>query len=243
MHDDLTVLSDRTWGWDDDYRHLARVGREAVVAHPATYVRGVARDLGRLLVWPLYTPRTESTGGRAGADTVAGPGVAAVERQSPAASDGEPIPSSKEAPYISTPDGRIREVWTSPTQHSRVFRDEADAAHSAVLDRRVAALVGALPDRAQRETLVDWLNRASRLYPRPIVWLLLGAVAVAFRRPRGLWIPVTLSGAALLLLLATVLAVYAVAEYSVPVVPAFILLAAVGLFGVRSRVEPCPASS
>ena len=56
MHDDLVVLADRTWGWDDDYRHLGRVGREAVRAHPGTYVRGVARDTYRLVLWPLYPP-------------------------------------------------------------------------------------------------------------------------------------------------------------------------------------------
>ena len=60
MHDDLTVLSDRTWGWDDDYRHLARVGREAVLSHPGAYLRGVARDFRRLLVWPIYA----AAGGR-----------------------------------------------------------------------------------------------------------------------------------------------------------------------------------
>jgi hypothetical protein len=37
----------------------------------------------------------------------------------------------------------------------------------------------------------------------------------------------------LLLLLATVLGVYAIPEYEVPVAPSFILLAAVGLFGRR----------
>ena len=35
MHEDLIGLADRTWGWDDDYAHLARVGREAVRAHPS----------------------------------------------------------------------------------------------------------------------------------------------------------------------------------------------------------------
>ncbi len=56
MHEDLTGLSDRVWGWDDDYRHLSRVGREAVLAHPGAYARGVARDLKNLLLWPLYVP-------------------------------------------------------------------------------------------------------------------------------------------------------------------------------------------
>ena len=56
MHDDFTVLSDRTWGWDDDYRRLGRVAREAILAHPGAYARGVGRDLWRLLLWPLYAP-------------------------------------------------------------------------------------------------------------------------------------------------------------------------------------------
>ena len=58
MFDDLTVLADRTWGWDDDYRHLGRVAREAIRAHPGTYARGVSKDLWRLLLWPLYAPVT-----------------------------------------------------------------------------------------------------------------------------------------------------------------------------------------
>ena len=44
----------------------------------------------------------------------------------------------------------------------------------------------------------------------------------------------TLAATALLILLSTSLAVYAVAEYSVPVVPAFVLLTTAGLFGRRS---------
>ena len=54
MHEDLIGLADRTWGWDDDYAHLARVGREAVRAHPGDYARGVARDSWRLLWWPVF---------------------------------------------------------------------------------------------------------------------------------------------------------------------------------------------
>ena len=59
MHEDLIGLSDRTWGWDDDYAHLARVGREAVRAHPGAYARGVARDSWRLLWWPVFLPVAE----------------------------------------------------------------------------------------------------------------------------------------------------------------------------------------
>ncbi len=234
MHDDLVVLADRTWGWDDDYRHLARVGREAVRAHPGTYLRGVARDVRRLLIWPIYPPAGDSESALAGIPV----SLAAL----PPPTEGQPIPSARMAPYLSTPDGRIREVWTSPTEHHIVFDDPADAARAVALDVRVDELLAALPDRDVRPGLARWLERASRWYPRPVVWLVVGLVALAWRRPRRSAIPLTLAGAALLVLVATALAVYAVAEYSVPVAPAFVLLATVGGLGRYRPVRGAPAA-
>jgi hypothetical protein len=231
MHDDLTVLSDRTWGWDDDYRHLGRVAREAIRAHPGAYAQGVTKDLWRLLLWPLYGPAETA------APTPSGAGGGSQPDASTSAvtqADDEPIPSSREAPYISTPDGRIREVWTSPNDHSIVFRYPADAARSAALDREVNDLLEGLPDRGGHPSLVARLNDLSRLYPRPFMWLLVGIVAALWRRPRGIAVPIALAAAALAVMVSTSLAVYAVAEYSVPVVPAFVLLATVGVFGRRS---------
>jgi dolichyl-phosphate-mannose-protein mannosyltransferase len=230
MHDDLVVLADRTWDWDDDYRHLARVGREAVRAHPGTYLRGVARDTYRLLLWPLYPPgdTTEAAPVVAGVPIALGEPIAGGL---PPPTEGQPIPSARTAPYLSTPDGRIREVWTSATEHHIVFSDPADTARAGALDRRVDELLGRLPDRDPRPGLVRWLDSASRWYPRPVLWLVIGLVAVAWRRPRRASVPLVLAGAAALVLVSTALAVYAVAEYSVPVVPAFVLLATVGVLG------------
>jgi len=289
MHDDLVVLADRTWGWDDDYRHLGRVGREAVRAHPGAYLRGVARDTYRLLLWPLYPPgeASEASSASETATALTGAPLAAIvdrapvrrrasyklsfahggrcsgvelarpsERREraralatscndgfvtlaralaggslPPPSEGQPIPSARTAPYLSTPDSRIREVWTSPTEHHIVFADPTDAVRAAALDRRVDELLAALPDRAARPGIVRWLESASRWYPRPVLWLAVGLVALGWRRPRRAEIPLVLAGAALVILVSTALAVYAVAEYSVPVVPAFVLLATVGLLG------------
>ena len=66
------------------------------------------------------------------------------------------------------------------------------------------------------------------------MWLLLGLVAILWRGPRRIAVPLVLAGSALLIMLSTSLAVYAVAEYSVPLVPAFVLLATAGLFGPRA---------
>jgi hypothetical protein len=239
MHDDLVVLADRTWGWDDDYRHLGRVGREAVRAHPGTYLRGVARDTYRLVLWPLYPP-----GDATAAPVAAGTPVALggpIAGGLPPPSEGQPIPSARTAPYLSTPDGRIREVWTSPTEHHIVFDDPADAVRAAALDRRVDELLAGLPDRSPRAGLVRWLESASRWYPRPVLWLVVGLLALAWRRPSRAEIPLVLAAAALVLLVSTALAVYAVAQYSVPVVPALVLLATVGVLGryrpLRGRPE------
>ena len=226
MHDDLTVLADRTWGWDDDYRHLGNVAREAILAHPGAYARGVSRDLWRLLLWPVYAPVEEEA-----ASAPAPPSVRSEQAAAPPSYDGEPISSSREAPYISTPDGRIREVWTSPTEHALVFRDPADRVEAAALDSEVNELLDGLPHREPRTAIAERLNDLSRLYPRPFMWLVIGIAAALWRRPRGIAVPAALAAAGLLILLSTSLAVYAVAEYSVPVVPAFILLATTGLFG------------
>ncbi len=235
MHEDLIGLSDRTWGWDDDYGHLGRVGREAVLAHPWTYVRGVADDLRKLLVWPLYVAVSDAgeSEGRVGRELA----QSTRKEPLPVPSEGEPIPSAYQSAYISTPDGRIREVWTSPVDHHVVFRDESDELRAAALDAKTAALAASFPDRGQQPELVSALNHASRWYPRPVVWLVVGLVAIAVRRPRRAAVPIVLTGSALLLLVGTALTVYGVAEYSVPVVPAFILLATAGLLGPGPRPE------
>ena len=234
MHEDLIVLADRTWGWDDDYGHLGRVGREAVLEHPGAFARGVARDFRNLLVWPLYSELGER------AESAAAPRALASTAQLPTPSEGEPIPSARQSSVISTPDGSIREVWSSATEHRFVFSDPEDEIRAADLDRHVGDLLANLPKREARPELVERLNSASRWYPRPILWLLVGLVAFALRRTRWLLAPLVLSAAGLLILLASAVAVYAIAQYSVPVTPAFVLLAVAGVLG---RPPPIPSRS
>jgi hypothetical protein len=99
----------------------------------------------------------------------------------------------------------------------------------------VDELLGAFSDRGGSATLGRWIDRASRWFPRPALWLVLGLVAVAVRRPRGVATPLVLAAAALLVVFGTALAVPADAAYSVPVAPAFVLLAVAGLLCSRSR--------
>jgi len=234
MHEDLVGLADRTWGWDDDYAHLAAAGREAIRAHPGTYVRNVARDLGIVLRSPLLLQVGEPT-----ADASPAPGqgetIVVNGRRLPKPTEGDLIPAAHQAGLVSTPDGSIREVWTSPTEHSIVFRDPADARHDLEIQAEMRRLGDRFPHRGGNATLERLLNDLSRVYPRAILLLLVGAIAVAVRRPRGWPLPAILSAVSLLLALVTMLGVYPVAEYVVPVAPAFVLLATVGLLGEPAR--------
>jgi hypothetical protein len=237
MHEDLIGLDDRTWGWDDDYGHLAAAGREAIRAHPWTYVRNVARDFGILLRAPLLLDVPAS--GDAAPARAPRPGTIVVDgRRLPKPSEGDLIPAAHQAGLVSTPDGSIREIWTSPTEHHLAFRDPADARHAREFDERMAELGGRFSDRGGSAALARALNTASRVYPRAVLLLLAGIVALLVRRPDGWGIPAVIAGAGLLVAGVTMLGVYAVPEYVVPVTPAFVLLAAAGLVGERATRAP-----
>ena len=141
MHDDLTVLSDRTWGWDDDYRHLGRVAREAIRAHPGAYARGVAKDIWRLLLWPRVRP---VDGDRH--DARPAPGRSRPRRRRRRTRDGrraDPV-LARGAVHLHAGRADPRGVDVADRAFDRLPHP-ADAARSAALDREVDALLSGLP--------------------------------------------------------------------------------------------------
>jgi hypothetical protein len=244
MHEDLISLSDRIWGWDSDYQKLGEAAWEGVRAHPGTYARGVLGDFWEELSQPLFAGREAQAATPDTPDeTAAAPAPpAAGGAELPTPTEGEPIPSEHQSAQLSTPDQSIREVWTSPTEHHVVFDDPSKTLHQAANDRRMAELYAAFPDRWWSPWLGLQMDRSSKLYPPPWLWLLVGALAVAWRRPERWWATVTPVAASLAMLLGTVMAVWAEPAYAVPVAPAFVLFAAVGLLGER-RVASDGATS
>jgi hypothetical protein len=233
MEEDLISLSDRVFGWNTDYEVLGRAAREAVRRHPAKYVRGVARSMWDELNQPLYvSPRTPAP---PNAPPGAAPSAPKKGAPLPVPTEGEPIPAARQGAYTSTPDNHIHEVWTSPTAHDIVFDDPRDQRRYDRLNERLRELGDRFPTRRESSWLGLQLNHASKAFPRSWLWLLLGIGAFVWRRPQSWRVPAILVASSLLLLLATVLGVYAIPEYEVPVAPSFILLAAAGLFGARGR--------
>ncbi len=244
MEEDLIGLSDRIFGWNSNYAVLGDAAREAVRRHPLTYARGVATSLWQELSQPLFVPARAAPGPpRPGAPAPNGPGITSATivvngRRLPEPSEGEPIPAAHQGDYVSTPDGHIRELWRSAIDHGIVFADPRDEGRYARLNERIGELIGRLPARGESGWLNLQLNHASKGYPPPWLWLLVAAIAFAWRRPLGWRAPCLLGVSAILVLAVTVLGVYAVPEYAVPVAPSFVLLAAVGLLGARPTVQP-----
>jgi CHASE2 domain-containing sensor protein len=65
------------------------------------------------------------------------------------------------------------------------------------------------------------------------MWILLGLVAIAVRRPRGWSLLVALSLAAFAVVLLNALGLFADLHFVLPVAPAFLLLGLAGLLGER----------
>jgi hypothetical protein len=227
--EDLLNLSDRTWGWDTDYSTLRRVALESIRARPAAYFSGVASTVGRLLWQPFFyelPAPTEDAGARTASGGAGGGARAASD-------DGELIPAANQGFYYTSPDRRVTESWQPDGTHEPVFRDPADARRYAALQREVSGIVDDIPPYAGNRTLTRQVSRASKIWPRAALWLVVGLVAVALRRPRGSLVALVLAASALLVLVLDAAAIYAVAEFAAPVVPAFVVLAAVGLLGGR----------
>ncbi len=189
---------------------LQAVTDEAIRAHPWAFGKGIAGTIWEQLWWRrVYAP--EATSGTAAAEPQPPPVVVVNGKTLPRPSEGEPIPTSRaQPPFI------------------------GDAELQARLERDWLELGERLPYRDGTE-LAHRLNQASKAFPPMVVWLAVGLVALALRRPRGSLVPLTLSAAALLVIVATAFVTLAVAEYAVPVSPAFVLLTAVGLLGAHPR--------
>ena len=235
MLDDLGSLANRRWGWHSDQAILRDVAFEAIRTHPVTYARGVARSFGEMLQQPLY--RSLGSGGGAPAGSGAGDGLGETivvnGKVLPKPSEGEAIPGARES-GPTTPDYSIRTVWTSAYERHLVFDHPGDRQRYDALHERMDDLATRLPRRGGNSTLALRLNQASRWFPPPVLWLLIGIVALAVRRPGRTLALSTPAVAGLLLIALSAFGLPAVPQYAVPVAPAFALLMAGALFGARS---------
>jgi hypothetical protein len=229
VHEDLYLLSDQIFGWDSDYDVLRGAGVEGVRAHPGTYARGVSRTIWDELSKAHFRTVASSSDEQT-APPSKPPTVVINGKRLPAPTEGEPIPAGQVV-WISRPDQSIRQVWTSPTRWHFEFERPGDRTRFREITAELDDLFAALPDRNGNATLALRLNQLSRWYPRPWMWILLGVIAIGWRRPRGWPILVALALAAFAVVLLNALGLFADLHFLLPVAPAFVLLGLAGLLG------------
>ncbi|TMK69901.1 MAG: hypothetical protein E6G50_10630 [Actinobacteria bacterium] len=232
IHEDLYLLSDEYFGWKTNYSILRKAGIEAVRKHPGTYTSGVAHTVWHQLSQSYFRSTPQPAAKRASPTTAAN-----AKGAPPPPTEGEPIPAGQSV-WISTPDNRIRDVWTSATQHHFVFRYPHDRVRFDQVERELDGLFGNLPTRRGNAELSLRMDQASRWYPRLILWIALGVVALIWRRPRSAAILAALALAAFAVVFFNALGLFADRHFVLPVAPAFVLFGAAALLGSRrSSVE------
>jgi hypothetical protein len=237
VHEFFASGSDRVFGdltGVTDPSDLAGATREAIRRHPRAFASSIGHTLwDQLANRSVFAPESIQRQATAPAQ----PDVVVKGRRLPQPSEGQPIPASAIGPALWTPGGTAVEVWTSPTDHHFVFSNPRDERRYEKLGNDVGRLAARIPTRDGVQSVVHRLNQVSHRFPPPVVWLLIGVVGLAFRRPRNALIAIAPAVAGLVVIVATGLVAPAVAEYAGPVSPAFVLCAAVGVLGLPVRRE------
>jgi len=232
MFEDVVGLTDRLWGWDSDYAQMRAVGVEAVEAHPRRYASGVGRTILTELWKPLFVAlptRATETQGKASTPVQTG--------ALPVPSEGQQIPAAHQGFFSTTPDGHLRERWRSAVDHSRVFATQEMQSRYDAVDREAGVLLARVPPYQGSEWLTLQFSRSSKLFPPPLLWLVVGLVGLTVRRPERSGLALVLAAAAVLVVATQALAIYTMVAFAIPVAPALIVLGAAGLVGTRAAAR------
>jgi hypothetical protein len=233
IHEDMYTLSDQVFGWKSNYSILRRAGIEAVEAHPRKYVGDVVHTIWRQLSNTYFRAPPAPAPSSPTASSSSAPTVDVNGRRLPKPTEGQPIPGGQNV-WISRPDNDIRQVWTSPTRYHFVFRTAAEHRRFDEITRESSSLFDNLPDRAGNAQLSHRLDQLSRWFPRSIIWIGIGLIALVWRRPRGARVAVALALAALFVIVFNALGLFADPRFALPVAPAFVFFGSCMLLGRRS---------
>jgi hypothetical protein len=237
----ILQLSDRVFGWRSDYSVLGDAASEALshgAAHGgpgrAGFLRRVARSFWRILkVRPI---REES------------------QRLPPVSTEPPPQPTAIVKGYV-LPNSEALPPSTAPLTYgwfwcpSRwierctvkdpglIWRDAGQQHRYRSLVRRITRWTHDLPPREGSVWVADRLTSLTLHFPREPFWLAIALVALVVRRPRRIASLVAVAVLGLLVLGIHAVSQGALAEYALPVYPAFIALTIAALFGARRRLQ------
>ena len=225
----LIALSDRYLGRDTNYETIFDSAIEAIRAHPRTYVRGVADVFWQFL---MQAPIREGIGPRA--QTAPAPPAPTF------VSDGVTLPNPQATVLLDAV--RYGFVWCASdyidsctvTDPALVWSDPAAQRRYREVVSQVRTWDAELPSRSGQAWVTEILNRITPRFPRPPLWLLVGVVALVWRRPRGWPTIIVLWAAAAAILLIHAASQGVAPEFSLPLYPLFIVTALAALAGDKA---------
>jgi hypothetical protein len=214
-------------GRGENYEVLFDSAVEAIRAEPGTYLRGVADTFREFL---RQKPLRENVAPRA--QTAPEPPAPTYESD-----EGDVLPNPQATVLVvGVPYGFVwcasdyidsctltdpAQVWSDPERQER-YRE---------IVARVRSWDADLPSREGSSVVPELLNRITPRYPTPVLWIVVGAIALAWRRPRGWPALVLLWAAALLVLLVHAASQGVAPEFALPLYPVFIVTALCALAG------------
>ena len=121
---------------------------------------------------------------------------------------------------------------------SQVWKDAPTQERYREIVAQVRAWDAQLPSREGVSFVPEILNRITPRYPTPVLWIVVGLVALVVRRPRGSRTLLILWAAAFLVLLIHAASQGVAPEFVLPLYPVFIVTALAALAGDRVRPRP-----
>ena len=232
----LIALSDRLLGRDTNYDVLFDSAVEAIRDDPGGYARGVADVFWEFLMQrPLrenVVPRAQ-TAPVPPSPTFESNGVVLPNPQATILLEGVPYGfvwcASDYIDSCTLADPSL--VWDDPAEQER-YREVV---------AQVRAWDAELPSRTGEAWPTEILNRITPRFPRPPLWLAVGVVALAWRRPRGWRTIVVLWAAAAAVLLIHAVSQGVAPEFALPLYPLFIVTALGALTGDRGAAQSAPS--
>lgn len=240
----MIALTDRVFGWDTDYDVLFDASIEAIRQDPWGYVRTVGDT-----VWTFLSQRYAPETRERPVPIPPQPAETTVDgRPFPAPISMSPLVEAARYGFVWCPTDELRRCVVPDAD--RVLGSAAAGARYRELTDTIADWNAQLPIRSSNASLASKAGTASWRWPVSILWILVAAAAIAWRRPRGTAAVLVLGTVALLILVVHALSQSPQNEFALPVAPVWIVAALVGLLGVAgrrslrvtSRAEPAPVA-
>jgi len=221
MWSDLVTLSDRKWGWDDDYHNLFYISIEAIQKHPITYLKNTIAVYYNAFKKHYFLQAIEKRETNLKRDNKANKEY--TRKGLPIPTKGEAIPR----PYMwhssSSPDNRM---LPDPTSIELKISEEQQKRRQTLLNK--VSNIPRLPVRNGNQKVQSIISIFLQFFPPMIYWVGFAIVGSFYFTSTQKRIYLTLLGLSLFLLGVTYSGIEGIAQYRVPFDPIFIIG---GLFG------------